>query len=207
MNDSQPEMNPSILTSIEGLRSNMMAQFQVLSGQSSAQMSKLERVLEWIETKQPDNPTYNSGAQDKEESDRIIQQLKEENNRLLLRNESSSLEYQQRIDKLEHQLKGFELKCAESENQLSQFQKDSKIANQQLKQLEKQIVELQTEEKNPNRTLHSDLPEQVKTIMNKVYKASLKQFRPEETYSFHSIKSTLSLVIRVNLFLIFLTKI
>ena len=193
-------MNTSIPAAIEGLKVDMMAQFQALRGQSNNHMNKLERVLEWIETKQPVQLTDDFEAQ-KKECDKIILQLKEENNQLLTRHGTSSLEYQQRINELEHQLKAHQLKCAESENQLSQFQSDSEKRNQQLKQLEKQIIELQKEEKSQNKTLHSDLPEQVKIIMNKVYKASLKQFRPEETYSYHSIKSTLSLVIRVNLYL------
>lgn len=55
-------------------------------------------------------------------------------------------------------------------------------------------------------TVGNDIPstgqvpveEQVKTIMNKVYKETMKQFRPEESYSVKSIKSTLSAVIRVS---------
>jgi len=195
-NDSEPEIKLSIPAFIEDLRADMVSQFQVLREQSNSQMNKLERVLDWIETKPPVELAEDIRAQEKKKCDQVVQQLKEENNQLSILHESASLKYQQRIDELENQLKVYKLKCVQSENQLSQFQSDSEKRDQQLQQLEKQVAELQKEEKSINQTLHSDLPEQVKTIMNKVYKESLKQFQPEDNYSFRSIKSTLSLVIR-----------
>jgi len=215
-NDSQHEIYPSsILSSIQDLRADMMANFQALGEQSTIQMSKLANFqalqeqstiqmsqlhnvlasIPQIDPANSANPILDCSSVphtiNLADDSAVVQQLKEENSRLLIEQETSSVDYERRIAELEQQLEMYRLKCTGSDDRLKQLEKDSLELKFKLSQSENEIV---NERKNSLACL--PVGEQVKGIMNKVYKASLKQFRPDETYSLRSIKTTLSLVIR-----------
>lgn len=69
-------------------------------------------------------------------------------------------------------------------------------ANQQIDSLKDELTRVKAEMSNRPES-GSKATDQVKTIMNQIYKEITKQFRPEETYSFKEIKSTVGAVIRV----------
>ena len=206
----------------EELRADMMTNFLALKDQSKVQSSKLDRILELMEAQHEQSST----CQDKQligetESNSVIETLKEEKKRLIDLLQSNSEKDESCITQLEEQLHLYRSKYAETESRLLKYQAADEKKTQDLAQLQRQVQQHekdlsqalslvdslqfklnQAEDKlkeNHKTVVDSDqLGDQVKSIMNKVYKESLKQFRPDETYSYRSIKSILSLVIRVS---------
>ena len=154
--------------------------------------------------------------------DATVTRLKEENTRLntLL---DASLKKEKDLASQQHEmqekLENYEVKCAETSNRLLQFKSLTEEKDQQVSELKEQLQKLErecfhskslvetlelkigrAEEELQKKSQVSDtdsVEEQVKNIMNKVYKEIMKQFRPDESYAFPSIKSTVSVVIRV----------
>lgn len=149
-------------------------------------------------------------------------QLREENIRLTSFLDISLLkekELESQCKKAQEKLEYYESRSNETDSRLLQFKslaedKERKLSDLQehVQKLEKEssgrqvLVEtLQLQLKNSeveignksNRDEQEPVEEKVKTIMNKVYKEITKQFKPDESYTFHTIKSTVSVVIRV----------
>lgn len=148
--------------------------------------------------------------------------LQEENLRLTTLLNESTVKVQELSDqqcKTAEKLLIYETKCGEADGRLAQFQnlieeKDLKLSEFQEKvsELEKELIRSKSlaescqislkkaqEETNmrSSDSVQDSVEEQVKTIMNKSYKEIMKQFNPDEHYSYKAIKSTVSVVIRV----------
>ena len=153
-------------------------------------------------------------------SDASIQELKRENIKLKAQLQSSDEKTKNFILELEAKLEMYQSKCAQAESSLNQVKSLVSEKDQQISYFQErvQMLEVKSSQANSladalqlqlnNSEMESrehleeaqqqiHVEEQVKTIMNKVYKETMKQFQPEETYSFKTIKSTVSAVIRV----------
>lgn len=153
-------------------------------------------------------------------ADVSLTELKEENIRLATLLDASLKKEKDRASQqheTQEKLEYYEAKCAETECHLLQIRSLTEGKDRQLSELQEQVRELERKSSHVKsfvETLQLKLQEaevqkkiqdsekdsmegQVKTIMNKVYKEIMKQFRPDESYAFSSIKSTVSAVIRV----------
>ena len=158
--------------------------------------------------------------------DETVIHLREENLRLttlLEESQRKEKEASSQYCKAQEKLEYYQTKCDETDSLLRQChmlteEKDVKLSELQEKMsnLERELLHAKSLSENYQIALknaeeeiikakssHSEqesVDEQVKMIMNKSYKEIMKQFSPEESYSFKSIKSTVSVVIRVHAF-------
>ena len=156
-------------------------------------------------------------------NDDLLDQLREENIRLTSLLDKSLLkekELTSRCKETQEKLEYYESKSNESDSRLLQFkslaednerklsdlqkhaqklEKESKLAKSLVESLQLELKNAEAEIGNKSNRDEDQEPveEKVKTIMNKVYKEITKQFKSDERYTFHSIKSTVSVVIRV----------
>lgn len=156
-------------------------------------------------------------------NDDSLDQLREENIRLTSLLDKSLLkekELTSRCKETQEKLEYYESKSNESDSRLLQFkslaednerklsdlqehaqklEKESSLAKSLVEslQLELKNAEAEIGKKSNHDEEQEPVEEKVKTIMNKVYKEITKQFKSDESYTFHSIKSTVSVVIRV----------
>ena len=156
-------------------------------------------------------------------NDDLLDQLREENIRLTSLLDKSLLkekELTSRCKETQEKLEYYESKSNESDSRLLQFkslaednerklsdlqkhaqklEKESKLAKSLVESLQLELKNAEAEIGNKSNRDEDQEPveEKVKTIMNKVYKEITKQFKSDESYTFHSIKSTVSVVIRV----------
>ena len=156
-------------------------------------------------------------------NDDLLDQLREENIRLTSLLDKSLLkekELTSRCKETQEKLEYYESKSNESDSRLLQFkslaednerklsdlqkhaqklEKESKLAKSLVESLQLELKNAEAEIGNKSNRDEDQEPveEKVKTIMNKVYKEITKQFKSGESYTFHSIKSTVSVVIRV----------
>lgn len=102
-------------------------------------------------------------------------------------------------------LKEVKQELEEKIREINRSRQEKSILEEKLLQANQLIVNLKQELTRERKEI-SDRPEsdkeasvidQIKTIMNKVYKEVTKKFQPEETYSFKDIKATVGTVIRV----------
>ena len=187
--------------------------------QLSEDNNRLNGLLETLRSKRDDDTTAQHLNEENARLTTLLNakvdeaiKFKEENVRLAEKLESSS----NLASQLDEKLLIYQSKCAELESSLHQHQALAHEKAQLYKQLQEQKEQLENEaaqarslaeslqlkldQTERNKTSTEDkgaVVEQVKAIMNKTYKQALKQFRPEESYSFQSIKSSLSGVIRV----------
>ena len=156
-------------------------------------------------------------------NDDLLDQLREENIRLTSLLDKSLLkekELTSRCKETQEKLEYYESKSNESDSRLLQFKSLAEDNERKLSDLQKHAQKLEKESKLAKSLVESlqlelknaeakignksnrdedqePVEEKVKTIMNKVYKEITKQFKSGESYTFHSIKSTVSVVIRV----------
>lgn len=145
----------------------------------------------------------------------VVAKLREEKAHLTAQLESSG----SCASELDEKLLIYQSKCADLESRCHQYEALAQEKDQLSRKLQEEKEQLGTEaararsladalrqqlDQTEKVTQSTDAPqtstgvaEQVKTIMNKTYKQALKQFQPEESYSFQSIKAILSAVIRV----------
>lgn len=175
--------------------------------------SKLKTLLKEKEVALEQNSRLSASEKLKEEEDERISRLKEENARLSDLLESVRKEKNLAEIQLEEKLVIYQSKCGEMESHLRELKSLVGEKEEAVKQLQSKNDRLERDaldSRNLADTLKSKLEasekpqadgtaveEQVKIIMNKLYKQALKQFQPEETYSFQNIKASLSTVIRV----------
>ena len=156
-------------------------------------------------------------------NDGTLTQLREENIRLTSLLDKSLLmekELTSQCEETQEKLNYYESRSNETDSRLLQFkslaednerklfdlqehaqklEKESSHARSLVEtlQLELKNAEAETGSKSNRHEELEPVEEKVKTIMNKVYKEITKQFKPDESYTFNSIKSTVSVVIRV----------
>lgn len=157
------------------------------------------------------------------QNDGTLDQLRKENTQLAALLDASLVkekEIASQHDQMQEKLNSYESKSTkveslileskrlaeEKKQRISQLQehiqkleKDSSDARSVVEDLQSKLKDAEKEIKNKYYSTQEQgsLEEQVKVIMNKVYKEITKQFIPGESYAFHSIKSTVSTVIRV----------
>jgi seryl-tRNA synthetase len=91
-----------------------------------------------------------------------------------------------------------ERKLSDLQEHVQKLEKESSGRQVLVETLQLQLKNSEAEIGNKsNRDEQEPVEEKVKTIMNKVYKEITKQFKPDESYTFHTIKTTVSVVIRV----------
>lgn len=150
------------------------------------------------------------------QEDYVVKELKSENARLVALVEAAE-KHKNAIHLVDEKLLIYQSKCAELESRLLEIQDVARNKDQQVKELQQENEKLArdaTEARDLADALQltldkskaekptgdgNEVEERVKTIMNKTYKQAMKQFRPEQSYSFDFIKSSLSGVIRVSL--------
>lgn len=156
------------------------------------------------------------------QNDGTLDQLRKENTQLAALLDASLVkekEIASQHDQMQEKLNSYESKSTkveslileskrlaeEKKQRISQLQehiqkleKDSSDARSVVEDLQSKLKDAEKEIKNKYYSTQEQgsLEEQVKVIMNKVYKEITKQFIPGESYAFHSIKSTVSTVIR-----------
>lgn len=133
----------------------------------------------------------------------LTQQLREENTQLTRKLDETTRKEQDlasQYRKSQEQLECCETKCAEIE---LKFQSLTEEKDRQLALLQEQVEKHEREharslvEDNQKQVAETAVEEKVKMIMNKTYKEIMKQFRLNESYTLQSIKSIVSVVIRV----------
>ncbi len=176
--------------------------------------SKLKTLLKEKEVALEQKSRLSASEKLKEEEDERISRMKEENARLSDLLESVRKEKNLAEIQLEEKLVIYQSKCGEMESHLRELKSLVGEKEEAIKQLQSNNNRLERDaldSRNLADTLKSKLEasenkprddgnaveEQVKIIMNKLYKQALKQFQPEESYSFQNIKASLSTVIRV----------
>lgn len=150
-------------------------------------------------------------------------QLREENT--LLNNKLDEATRKEQVlasqyRKSQEQLECCEIKCAEIDSRLLKFQSSSEEKDHQLALLQDQVQKHErelsharslveeyqaklkvAEDESKSKSYDTDeqesVEEKVKIIMNKTYKEIMKQFQLDESYTLKSIKSIVSVVIRV----------
>lgn len=152
-----------------------------------------------------------------------LNHLKEENIRLTGLLDTFTQKENDRVvqqRKTEEKLEYYETKCAETDGHILQLQSLIGEKNIELSKLQEKVKK-QTRELSHSQSLIDNLKtklekaeedeskrhrhdteqepvdEKIKIIMNKAYKEIMKNFRPDESYTSQSIKSTVSVVIRV----------
>ena len=160
-------------------------------------------------------------------NDGTLNQLREENIRLTSLLDKSLLketELASQCKKTQEKLEYYESRSNETDSRLLQFKSFAEDKERKLSDLQEYVQKLEKESSRArslvetlqlqlkdaeaeigNRSNRDEeqgpVEEKVKTIMNKVYKEITKKFKPDESYTFHTIKSTVSVVIRVRHYL------
>ncbi|XP_057378341.1 FK506-binding protein 15-like [Daphnia carinata] len=156
------------------------------------------------------------------QNDETLDQLRKENTQLAALLDASLVKEKKlasQHDQMQEKLDSYESKSTKVESLLLESERLAEKKEQRISQLQEHIKKLEKQssdarsvvedlqsklkdaEKEIQNKYYSDqeqgsLEEQVKVIMNKVYKEITKKFIPGESYAFHSIKSTVSTVIR-----------
>ncbi|KAI9553605.1 hypothetical protein GHT06_021526 [Daphnia sinensis] len=156
------------------------------------------------------------------QNDGTLDQLRKENTQLAALLDASLVkekEITSQFDQLQEKLNSYESKSTKAESLLSESERVAEEKELRISQLQGHIQKLEKETSDARSVVEDlrsklkdaeteiqnkyhlnqeqgSLEEQVKVIMNKVYKEITKQFIPGENYAFHSIKSTVSTVIR-----------